>query len=474
MHYRRPGTSRAAVRDRGRGTGELAVGIRSLEEAGQLDQLVPTHNVYGLGEQLLQGQMPGPKTVEEPAPIAIGAPERTDPTRPDARLTITLGSADFQDVRLYHNDVPIPSAWNPAAGPKALGLDVPVKLVPGSNRFYVMAGREGAYDSCSRILEFDYEAPSKRGQVHVIALGVKDYNRRSLRYSEDDADQLSQFLHDRGSDLQGKPGIRHVLHGSDISRKSVDRVFGEIARRVEDRPEDTVVVFLAGHTGVFDPQRFCLLLPEYPFSEQEPIRVATRDVAPNSGENEKVDPRFVLPYAVIETNLARLKALNRLVIVNACQAESILDDPKVRAIRKWMELSSRRGRTSYLMAARRGEPAPEVAPLSHGLFTYTLLRGMRAVKPAGEPKEVAALALPRDADFNRDGIVSTSELDAYAKQVLPRISGVFPRMQQTTRNAIVARGASAGPNPKAQATPPPDQSLRLQGDKTSFPLIPLD
>ena len=210
-----------------------------------------------------------------------------------------------------------------------------------------------------------------------------------------------------------------MLHGADVSRKNIEQAFDEIARRVEDRPQDTVVVFLAGHTGVFDPQRFCLLLPTYPFPEDEPIQVAARGTAPNVGENDKVDAQFVLPYSVIEVNLARLKALNRLVIVDACQAESILDDPKVRAIRKWMELSTRRARTSYLMAARRGEPALEVGRLAHGLFTYALLRGMRAVKPADEPKEVVALGLPSDADLNRDGIVSTDELDAYARQVLP-------------------------------------------------------
>ena len=48
------------------------------------------------------------------------------------------------------------------------------------------------------------------------------------------------------------------------------------------------------------------------------------------------------------------------MIVDACQAEAIMDDPKVRAIRKWMEALSRRARTSYLMAAP-GRPAPEVS-----------------------------------------------------------------------------------------------------------------
>ena len=67
-----------------------------------------------------------------------------------------------------------------------------------------------------------------------------------------------------------------MLLGNEVSRENVERVFDEIARRVEDRPQDTVVVFLAGHTDVFDPQRFCLLLPTYPFEkvDLEPVQSA--------------------------------------------------------------------------------------------------------------------------------------------------------------------------------------------------------
>ena len=50
--------------------------------------------------------------------------------------------------------------------------------------------------------------------------------------------------------------------------------------------------------------------------------VAARDAAPPAGA--PFDPNAVLPYSVVALNLMRLKALDRLVIVDACQAESIL------------------------------------------------------------------------------------------------------------------------------------------------------
>jgi hypothetical protein len=171
----------------------------------------------------------------------------------------------------------------------------------------------------------------------------------------------------------------------------------------------------------------------------------------------------------------RLDALNRLVIVDACQAETILADPQVAAIQKWMEIGSRKARTSYLMAARRGEPALEIEPLGHGLFTYTLLRGMREVPLADEPKAVTDLKLRRDADYDADGIITTAELDAYVKEAMPPIAAIFPEMAARgsatkNTNSPLARG----PTNTLAVRPNLNQSLRLQTSPVSFPLIRLN
>src|SRR5207302_9295157 len=121
--------------------------------------------------------------------------------------------------------------------------------------FYAMASREGAYDSCSKVVEVDYEAPMEPGQLHVLALGVGAADRRRLKYARYDAERLSEVLHRRGFDAAGRRGVRLMLPDAEVSRENVEKAFDELARRVEDRPQDTVVVFLAGHTGVFDPQR---------------------------------------------------------------------------------------------------------------------------------------------------------------------------------------------------------------------------
>jgi WD40 repeat protein/uncharacterized caspase-like protein len=447
--------------------GTKLVRFRVNDRGRPLDQFEKTLFTVQLSDQLLNRETPKvTQQPQDPPPISIVAPPPPDPAKPETKLTITLTSDELTDLRLYHNDVLIPCGLKEGVKPPSRELEVPVRLVPNRNRFYVMASQDGAFDSRSEEVEVNYVGPMEPGRLHVVALGVGDYQKRRLQYAQRDAERLSAVLQARGLDKTGQTGLRSLLPDAEVTRKNVEQAFDDIAEYVENRPQDTVVVFIAGHTGVFQGEKFCLLLASYPFPEDAPILVAARGAAPNQ-EEAKADPRFVLPYSVVALNLMRLKALNRLVIVDACQAEAIFDDPQVRSLQKWMEVPSRQVRTSYVMAARRGEESFEAEPLRHGILTYTLLRGLGAVAIANEPKVIADLGLPINADFNKDGILSTSELSAYAKQVLPQINDVFPKLMADARNAL--------PRGKAPALPKRnvEQATRLQSSETSFPLVPL-
>jgi WD40 repeat protein/uncharacterized caspase-like protein len=449
--------------------GRELVRFRQGEHGHTLEQLDSTKLYsFELTDHLRSGRPLEPADLAAPPPVVIDPPLRDDPTQPETKLTVLLGAADLKDVRLYHNGVPIPSGLEDARLPLPDRFDVNVRLLPGTNRFYAMASRDGAFDSRSEELEIAYDGSIERGRLHVIALGVGNYDREKLNFAKRDAERLSEVLHDRGLATGQQRGKSVLLTDSLVNARNVSKAFADIAREVKGHPQDTVVLFLAGHTGVFDNERFCLLLPKYPFPAEAPLLVAARSANPPVARGAKLTPDHLLPYSTLAANLMRLEALNRLVIVDACQAEAILTDPQVEAIRKWMEIGSRKARTSYLMAARRGEPALEVEPLGHGLFTYTLLRGMREIGPKEEPEEISSLKLRRDADYNGDGLITTAELDAYVKETLPPIADLFPQLIVKRRATVNIQAAS-----RPAASERLDQSLHLQTARTSFPLIRL-
>jgi hypothetical protein len=422
---------------------DKAVGDGVDEVVARLDQLRRQRHVFDLADRLSQAE-----EVVSPAEVPRGGPPRIEiepvaeigPKQRRVELTIRLSDPAATDLRLYHNGVAVPSALKREAGV----IQAVVTLVGGENRIYALAGKPGTIDGRSNQLDLKYNGPTD-GKTHVVAIGVNDYQTQKLRYADSDARAIADALN---------PNDHVVLLNKDVSAKSVDAVFEKLRREVRERPEDKVVVFLAGHTDVRDGV-FCLLLPSAKLPEGPEI-VALRGPQNDEGAGprpERKDPpplqdKTVLPYALIHVNLSYVDALQRLVIVDACQAEAIFDDPVVRMkrrrkVRVLAEDDAYKARTSYIMAARRGERAGEAEPLKHGLLTYALLRGIGRTGMGPDPDLPLFQEFP-SADANKDGWVETGELKQYADVTIPRLAQSFPELVlRGERGAAPERPAAA-------------------------------
>jgi hypothetical protein len=140
----------------------------------------------------------------------------------------------------------------------------------------------------------------------------------------------------------------------------------------------------------------------------------------------------------------------------------VFDDPGVRLIRRTVDDGAQFSRTSYILAARRGEPANEVAALRHGLLSYVLLRGMGATGLEPVPGLKIFEAWPT-ADLDSDHIVTTAELRRYVSLVVPTLASQFP--------SVISRGGPGLPE-DVRPTANLRQSPRLQETGSrSFPLV---
>lgn len=433
--------------------GEKQVSWRLGNELVSLEQEYDRSHVFRLGDQVRQGRRPEP-----PAPPAATPPRLSiDPideatVEPGSRATLTihLDGPVPEDLRLYRDGVPVREAADFQVAPDRRSFTVPVSLREGVNRFVAMGSRPGSIDGRSNVIEVRNDRPTPAGRVHVLALGVSRYaaEGRSLGFADDDAREMAGHLHEHGIHPEGGPGARLVLLNEDVTEEAVQESFRKLRDEVVGHPEDTVVVFLAGHTDVLG-RRFHLLLPTFPFPSGP---VGTLDVSPGT----------TLPFAAIYRNLSRLDALRRVVVVDACQAEEIHSDPAVLRIREAIDDGAHRARTAYLMAARRGEPAGEVAAIEHGMLTYVLLKGMgrENLKPV---PGLDSADIPDGADRDDNGLVSTVELSRYADVTLPVLARTFPPVVQVLR-------AGASPievRPAANL----GQAPRMQSAGAAFPLV---
>ena len=426
-----------------------------------LEQVYDTSHVFKLTDRLRRGERPKPPALprQPPPRLSIEPPARPVQEKREMELTISLAEPNVANLRLYQNGIPVKSA--PDLPLDQRRITTQVHLRHGLNRFHAMAGWAGSneIEGRSETVEVRYDGPDSPSQLHILALGISKYDRpgRALQFADRDAQQLADFLHRSSARISGVPGLQIVLTNRDVTEAKVDEAFFRIRDRVKNRPEDTVVVFLAGHADALR-DRFYLLLPNFPFPDLDARTGHPERILSPSEINQDM----VLPYVALYRNIARLNALQRLVVVDACQAEAILDDPGVRVLQQLIDNGAQRAKTAYLMAARRGEPAGEVAALAHGLMTYALLKGM------GKPdlESVPGLTLFDDlpsADQDRDGVITTAELRWYTDLTVPKLASIFP--------TVVQRAGIDGARENVRPTANLGQRPRLQASDTSFPLI---
>ena len=464
--------------------GESIVKWRVGDKIVTLEQSQDTHHVFQLAGAFGKGTRPkGPELKDEAPRLKIDTPpaDRTVEGR-EVELTIWSGDPGPAALRLYQNGVPVrgDTDFRPGAGPNF--LTTRVSLRRGENRFYAMASKPGTIDGRSEELTLRYEGPEAPGRVHTLAIGISAYEKRPLKYAHLDARTIAGLLHSRGLAGPDRQGEQIVLTDEDVTPERVDNAFRRLRDAVKGKPEDTVVLFLAGHTDTdIESEQFCLLLPDFPF-EGAPAPALDVAIRGNPGLPQrgnagagagsfrtKVGGKGVFPYVLLYNRLARLEALQRLVIVDACQAGAILEDPAVRNIRRLVDRGSRKARNSYLLAARRGEPANEADALEHGLLTYTLLQGMGATGLKRIPDDLGGFPGRTNADRDGDGLVTSDELVAYTDETLPKLARMLPQLVMRAGNAPPA--PVPGPNP--DGTPELEQKLKLSASDASFPLIAL-
>ncbi len=425
----------------------------------RLEQLFVRDFQFGLTGDLLAGGPPELNTKIDTADIARMVLELAPAGEGQGRaqtLTLWVGKDDVTDLRLYHNGMVIRDGIEKDL--KDGRLSLPVTLTGGANRFYAMGTVTNHPDGRSNEVEVAYDATTN-GRLHVLALGVGDYKTAKLQYAKADAQDLGKYLGQHPIQAEQIDQIKPiVLTDEAVNRQGVESAFNQIREDVRKRPEDTVVVFLAGHTDLRD-DRYCLLLPGAELTGPAVAHARGQGVAVKKDAPTANDPTL-LPYAEIHRRLAGLDALNRLVIVDACQAEAILDDPFVKRIQRLVDQDSRKSRTSYLMAARKGELAGEAPELKHGLLTYTVLHGL------GDPSlarldDLKIFDERPNADLNGDKRIDTDELRTYVRALLPPLTAHF--------SDLVGRAGEAMPPPGRHERP-----LRYQTVTAApFPLAKL-
>jgi uncharacterized caspase-like protein len=261
-----------------------------------------------------------------------------------------------------------------------------------------------------------YEQPITKPTLHLVAVGVSRYaGIRPLRFARTDAEAFTELFQRRGKTLYRDVVVHPLLDEqatAESIRTTLQRVAGQAAA------QDTLLLFLAGH-GVLVGQRYYFVPHEF---------------TTTAGKTRDADIREqCLPADVLADFLSSGAALKRLLILDTCASGGVVDLFQVatrgsQELRGEVEALSRSQGIYVLAAASATEEAQEPDSLGHGVLSYSLLAGLKAVDRG---PLTGKWVQPRD----EVGVASVLEWFGFAANHAPKLTREYCGHEQSIHAA---------------------------------------
>ncbi|MBF0181383.1 MAG: caspase family protein [Magnetococcales bacterium] len=339
----------------------------------------------GLLGRVLSGErmnLAGRPNVQEGFPLPPKISLEVGDSDPATGMVSVMATVEDQgggvgEVRLFHNGKVVDAARAEEMGATRGGarqIRFKVPVMEGANAIQGVALSKDRIESeLAKVLHSHSGGGSAPATMHIFAVGINKYKNpeMNLNFGVPDAKGVRNFF------AAAKP--------STVARSMVDEIYDERATRNEIRdrlgvlkntaPQDTVVVYLAGHGESVDDAWYFI---------------------PNEVDMGDVDRlnQVALSSGQLRQAISEMGARYILLLLDACKSGAAIDQfAKLDNNRTLAVLSRSTG--IHVAAATTGEQyASELGQLGHGLFTFALLEGLKGkadLAPADERISVKEL-----------------------------------------------------------------------------------
>lgn len=254
----------------------------------------------------------------------------------------------------------------------------------------------------------------RQGRLFAVVIGISKYDQSglgisNLKYADQDARSFLAFLKSPAGGAVSDDSVALLLNEQATTKNIRHALFTFLT---EAQPQDTVVIYIAGH-GAPDPH------------DPRNLYLMTADTSPDDMGGT------AFPMWQMQDVYARvLKARKVLTIADTCHSFGFsgvrAKDPGQSGsnlINQYLEHYAAKGERAVITASDISESSFEDAQWGngHGVFTYFLLKGLNG-----------------EADKNHDGVVTAGELFSYLQRVVPQATNgkQNPRAQQGLASAL--------------------------------------
>jgi WD40 repeat protein len=328
----------------------------------------------GLLASLYKGERPMPETrlAQKQAPwVRIVSPRQggvVEAPRTMLEVEALDQGGGVQGPWLLHNGARVLAGGQAERDGKITRRRFTVALVQGENRFEVKAASsDGSWESEPATLTLRYEKALDKPVLHLVALGINRYKQSALdlKFAANDARAMCAVFERRGKAFYAevKP---YPLLDDQATRANLRAALHKVAR--EAKPQDTLILFIAGH-GTMVGQRYYFIPHEFQRSDGRSLEDDIRAQG--------------LPGDELADDVGAVPALKRLLIFDTCHSGGAVGLARTTrnpfAFRGAIERLSRSQGVFTIAATASSDEAQEVKELGHGVLTYALLAGLRAV-----------------------------------------------------------------------------------------------
>jgi WD40 repeat protein len=244
-----------------------------------------------------------------------------------------------------------------------------LRLLEGENYFSAAAFSQERVESDPAELMVALAGVGKTPDLHLVLIGVDKYMNPTLNlgYAGLDAKSMEEFfVSDPVRKLFGNTFIYKLMNDK-VTKNNIIKLFEDV--KVKALQKDAVVLYMAGHGDVVGNEWF--LIPHDVTTPEDETQVKSLGLSTQD---------------IIET-LKHFKAQKILVVIDACKSGGVISGMgglRGYEDRKVMKQLVRSTGTYVISASNDKQFALELKELGHGVFTFTMLEGLKG--KAGEKK----------------------------------------------------------------------------------------
>jgi len=312
------------------------------------------------------------------------------------------GNSGVEEVRLFRNGKRINEKLaikterkETKEGVVEIVKQYDLPLAPGRNVLNAVAINRERLESPPSTLIVSGEGDAAESKLWLITIGINQYKnpKLNLNYAEKDASAVQTFFTSEQRQFPFLQARVSHLTNQKATKKNILDLFGALRHVAQ---QDIAVIYMAGHGVSADN--------EWYFVSHEIER-------PDKSAQLK---RKGLSSRELKKEIEAIAANRVFLIIDACHSGSAVSPIKDFQGMKALRMMARSAGVHILAATDRDQFAVELSSLGHGIFTFSLLKGLdgKADKKQG------------------DGAVSVQELMHYVEKTVPALSRRYANYTQ--------------------------------------------